>query len=81
MSTLDGSVKSIQFERLPTTVVPLVYEIVIKPDLVNFTFTGSESVSIHIAKSVDQIILNADDLIIETAAYAAKNSGKLRIFS
>jgi puromycin-sensitive aminopeptidase len=53
--------------RLPRTVVPTKYEIVLEPDLVNFTFKGDEAVDITVAQPTDQILLNAVDLRIEEA--------------
>ncbi|XP_074597724.1 puromycin-sensitive aminopeptidase-like isoform X2 [Brevipalpus obovatus] len=59
------------FERLPTTVVPSFYNITLKPDLVDLTFTGSENVSIQIKESLNEIVLNVEDLVINEAAYTA----------
>lgn len=36
------------FERLPKTVVPVHYDITIKPDLVKLVFEGHESVTLKV---------------------------------
>ena len=37
------------FERLPKSIVPINYEITIKPDLVALVFEGSESISLKVS--------------------------------
>lgn len=53
------------FERLPKTVVPVHYDITIKPDLVKLVFEGHESVTLKVVEPVDQIILNSLELELE----------------
>jgi len=48
--------------RLPRTVVPRRYDLVLEPDLETSTFTGSEIVTVEVTEPVDQIVLNAADL-------------------
>ncbi|MEX2422012.1 MAG: M1 family metallopeptidase, partial [Actinomycetota bacterium] len=48
--------------RLPRTVVPRRYELVLEPDLDSATFTGNEAVTLHVEEPVDEIVLNAVDL-------------------
>jgi len=48
--------------RLPRTVVPRRYELVLEPDLEAGTFTGSESVEVEVREPVEEIVLNAADL-------------------
>jgi puromycin-sensitive aminopeptidase len=50
--------------RLPRTVVPRRYDLVIEPDLDAGTFVGSERVALEIAEPVEEIVLNAVDLSI-----------------
>lgn len=69
------------FVRLPNTVVPSSYDIKIKPNLINLTFTGSENISIDIRETIDEIVLNAYDLEINRATYKADGSGELEKFS
>jgi puromycin-sensitive aminopeptidase len=48
--------------RLPRTVVPRRYDLVLEPDLEAVTFTGSEVVTVDVTEPVDEIVLNAADL-------------------
>ncbi len=50
--------------RLPTTVTPERYELTLTPDLVNWTFTGEEKVSLTVHQPVREIVLNAAELDI-----------------
>src|SRR5262245_8059569 len=45
--------------RLPRTVVPRRYDLVLEPDLDAATFTGSEAVTVEVQERVDEIVLNA----------------------
>ncbi|XP_074598352.1 puromycin-sensitive aminopeptidase-like isoform X2 [Brevipalpus obovatus] len=62
------------FDRLPTSVIPSLYDITIKSDLNSFLFTGSERVTVKIIEAVDRIVLNVDDVAIERAVYIADGS-------
>jgi puromycin-sensitive aminopeptidase len=48
--------------RLPRTVVPRRYNLVLEPDLQAGTFSGSEDVQVEVRERVDEIVLNAADL-------------------
>ena len=48
--------------RLPRTVVPRRYDLVLEPDLEAVTFAGSEIVTVEVTEPVDEIVLNAADL-------------------
>lgn len=48
--------------RLPRTVVPRRYDLVVEPDLDAGTFRGSEDVLVEVRERVDAIVLNAADL-------------------
>lgn len=37
-----------EFERLPKSVVPINYEITIKPDLVKLSFEGTEIITLQV---------------------------------
>lgn len=53
--------------RLPRTVIPSRYNITLQPDLDAATFSGSESVSLSVAETVDEVVLNAIELDISSA--------------
>jgi puromycin-sensitive aminopeptidase len=54
--------------RLPRTVVPRRYDLVLEPDLDTGTFSGSEDVQIEVREDVDEVVLNAADLEITSGA-------------
>ncbi len=54
--------------RLPRTVVPSRYDIHIEPDLSASTFVGEETIEVRICEPTQEIVLNAADLEIRTAA-------------
>jgi aminopeptidase N len=54
--------------RLPTTVVPSRYDLRLEPDLDNATFSGEETVTVEVRSPVTEIVLNAAELRIESAA-------------
>ncbi|GIU85096.1 MAG: hypothetical protein KatS3mg008_1871 [Acidimicrobiales bacterium] len=53
--------------RLPRTVVPSRYELVIEPDLEAGTFRGECTAEVEIREETDQIVLNAADLEVSDA--------------
>jgi puromycin-sensitive aminopeptidase len=54
--------------RLPCTVVPSRYEIELEPDLARGKFRGRETVDVTVRETLQEIILNAADLEIQTAS-------------
>jgi puromycin-sensitive aminopeptidase len=61
--------------RLPADIVPLSYDLRLKPDLERGTFSGSETVEIRIEHPVTQVFLNAKDLILSDATLTASGTG------
>ncbi len=55
--------------RLPIHVKPERYEIMLKPDLNEFTFTGQELISLILEKPTKEITLHAVELEIESAEF------------
>ncbi len=53
-----------QNHRLPTHIIPHRYQIVLKPDLEKFTFSGEETIFITVKKPTKEITLHAVDLDI-----------------
>jgi puromycin-sensitive aminopeptidase len=54
--------------RLPTTVTPKRYEIRLTPDLTTWTFTGEETIVIQVHEPVGEIVFNAAELELYSAA-------------
>jgi len=54
--------------RLPSTVSPRHYRLVIEPDLETDLFTGSVSIDADVVEATDSIVLNAQDLTINSAS-------------
>ncbi|CAM1326966.1 NPEPPS (predicted), partial [Pycnogonum litorale] len=53
-----------QFQRLPKTVIPVSYDIWLKPNLKTFKFDGKVNVQIEVVEATQSIVLNAVDLEI-----------------
>jgi puromycin-sensitive aminopeptidase len=51
--------------RLPRTVVPTRYDLVLEPDLTAGTFAGSEDVTVSVGDPVAEVSLNAVDLEVD----------------
>jgi aminopeptidase N len=58
--------------KLPKEVVPTAYAIRIVPHLDNFTFAGTETVTLNVRKPMRRLVLNALELKIEAAAVDGK---------
>lgn len=65
------------FERLPSNVSPKHYLLTLEPDLLNFTFTGLEQVSLQVKEATDKIILNANELEIGEVTYESADGTKM----
>jgi len=53
--------------RLPHSVVPVSYELVIEPDLEAATFTGRAAIQVEVVEATADVVLNAIDLQIKSA--------------
>jgi puromycin-sensitive aminopeptidase len=54
--------------RLPAAVVPHRYDVRLRPDLGEGTFTGSVEIEVEILEPTDRFVLNASDLSIRSCA-------------
>ncbi|CAK9008253.1 unnamed protein product [Durusdinium trenchii] len=57
---------------LPPTVEPVKYDIKLKPDLVNFTFDGSEKIRLDIQEATDEIALHVKEIAIKNHTIVLK---------
>jgi aminopeptidase N len=48
--------------RLSMDVMPVNYDLTVEPDMKKFTFSGSEEITLDVAKPTREIVLNAADL-------------------
>ncbi len=55
--------------QLPTDVVPVTYDIAVRPDAQALTFAGSETVTVDVRRATRTITLNAAELDITGATF------------
>lgn len=65
--------------KLPKDVVPLQYSAHIMPDVAGNAFRGTQTVEIEVLKTTSTIMLNADNLDIDSASLSGKDIGKLTL--
>jgi len=53
--------------RLPTTVVPHRYELVLEPDINEATFRGTATIDVELLEKTDEIVCNSIELVIDSA--------------
>ena len=66
---LSVSTPALAAGQLPQTVVPLLYDIQVRPDAKAMTFSGTETVTIDVKQATRTIQLNAADLSIASATF------------
>ncbi|HLF04458.1 MAG TPA: M1 family metallopeptidase, partial [Dehalococcoidia bacterium] len=59
---------------LPATVRPSKYRLTLTPDLDHFTFTGQVSIDVDILRRTQEIVLNAEELQLQSAALVRPRS-------
>ena len=64
--------------RLPDTVRPERYVLTLEPDLAQFTFQGSETISINVHAPTSRIVLNAAELDVTSASVVLPDGTTLR---
>uniref|UniRef100_A0A0K8T534 Uncharacterized protein n=1 Tax=Lygus hesperus TaxID=30085 RepID=A0A0K8T534_LYGHE len=66
------------FQRLPKNIVPSLYKIFVKPDLISSTFEGTETITISINTPTKLIVLNTLDLDIKSSNLMLSNGKVLK---
>ncbi|MGH6614158.1 M1 family metallopeptidase [Sphingomonas sp.] len=66
---LSVSAPALAAGQLPRTVVPVAYDITVKPDAGAMTFTGKETIKVEVTEATDVITLNAADLVVDSATF------------
>ncbi|NJL18377.1 MAG: M1 family metallopeptidase [Nitrospira sp.] len=64
--------------RLPRHVIPTRYDIRLEPDLAAATFSGHVSITLMVPQETQTILLNATDLIIESAGLEGPSGQKIK---
>jgi aminopeptidase N len=67
--SLTVSAPALAAGQLPRTVVPVLYDISVKPDAKSLAFTGSETVTVDVRQATRTIQLNAAGLDIASATF------------
>lgn len=62
---------SLQAQRLPTTIVPSHYKLLLDPDIGRQKFTGEETITVQVRQATSQIVLNSLGLEISLAEATA----------
>ena len=65
--------------RLPRTVVPTRYDLVLEPDLGSATFSGTVEIEIDVHERVDEIVVNALDLAIDRATVRTEVGAEIAV--
>tara|TARA_Y100000590_G_scaffold470731_1_gene668917 strand:+ start:3897 stop:6521 length:2625 start_codon:yes stop_codon:yes gene_type:complete len=65
-------------KKLPKDILPIGYDITLRPDLRNFSFTGEESVILNIKNSTNVICINSVELEIKECYLNYKEDHKIK---
>ncbi len=79
MNVVETSSAPDALYRLPRSVVPSRYDLVLEPDLEGGSFAGSEDVAIDVRETVDEIVLNAVDLEIDGGWLLAEDGRRVEV--
>ncbi len=66
-------------ERLPAGVTPIHYDLALVPDASHLTFRGQVRIEIDVKTSTPDLVLNADDLVIDKAVLDTKESAVIAL--
>ncbi|MGH9635170.1 MAG: M1 family metallopeptidase [Candidatus Angelobacter sp.] len=77
---LSISTVSLQAQRLPTTIIPSHYKLLLDPDIGQQKFTGEETITVQVQQATSEIVLNSLGLDISLAeATAADKTVPVRV--
>lgn len=62
---------SVLAQRLPDNVVPDSYDLKFEPDLSTATFSGDETIHVHLQKPANSVVLNSAEIEIKEASIAS----------
>ncbi len=65
--------------RLPRTVIPSRYGLVLEPDLAAGSFVGTEDVAVAVREPVTEIVMNAVDLDIAGGYLTSADGARIEI--
>ncbi|KAH3753711.1 hypothetical protein DPMN_188354 [Dreissena polymorpha] len=65
------------FERLPTNVRPVNYDITLKPNLKAFTFEGHETITVQVAEPTRTVTLNCIEIEVSNVSYTPDGGSEL----
>jgi puromycin-sensitive aminopeptidase len=65
--------------RLPRTVVPSRYDLLLEPDLEAGTFTGVVEAAVEVAEPVTEIVLNANELRLDEATLTGGDGRRVEV--
>jgi puromycin-sensitive aminopeptidase len=63
--------------RLPRSITPTRYDLLLEPDLTAFTFDGTASIEIEVTEEVSEIVLNAIELTFGSVTLSQGSSSRL----
>jgi aminopeptidase N len=66
-------------DRLPSTVIPIQYDLALTPDAAHLTFRARVRIAIDVKASTRAIVLNEDDLILDKALLDGKASAAIAL--
>ena len=71
--------KAANFSRLPKNLVPNHYYLIIRPEIGECTFSGSEIVNVQVCETTKTISLNSLDIAIQSASFVTSDQGELNL--
>ncbi len=73
IAALTASSAALAQGQLPRSVVPVLYDISVRPDAKAMTFTGRETVTVDVREATRTLVLNAADLDVTSATFDGRD--------